>query len=109
MSTAAKRAPRSVNDLEPADRDRLERAHRRLRAATESYEPFRGGELAPSQDAPVQDAVVMALAQAEVQDAENALWQLREELLGWARPAWAPNATLIADWFSDEDRIYDEA
>ena len=109
MSTTAKRAPRSVNDLAPEDRDRLERAQKRLREATDKYEPFRGGELTPDQDVPVHDAKAMAVAQAEVQDAENALWQLREELLGWARPAWAPNAALVADWFSDEDRIYDKA
>lgn len=109
MSTAAKRAPRSVNDLAPADRDRLERAHRRLREATDKYEPFRGGELTPGKDVSVHDATAMAVAQVEVQDAENSLWQLREELLGWARPAWAPNAALVADWFSDEDRIYDKA
>jgi hypothetical protein len=109
MSTAAKRAPRSVDDLTPADRARLEQAHQRLREATKSYEPFRGGKLVPGEEVPVHDAVAVAGAQAEVQDAENALWRLREELLGWARPAWAPNATLVADWFSDEDRIYDDA
>ena len=109
MSTAAKRAPRSVEDLPPADRDRLERALHRLREAVESYDPFHGGALAPGHDATVHDAAAMAAAQAEVQEAEHALWQLREELLGWARPAWAPNATLVDDWFSDEDRIYDEA
>jgi len=108
MSTAAKRAPRSVDDLRPADRERLERAHRRLREATDAYEPFLGGELEPGQTSPVHDAREMAAAQAEVQNAESAIWQLREELLGWARPAWAPSASLVADWFSDEDRIYDE-
>jgi hypothetical protein len=109
MSTAAKRAPRSVDELTPADRARLEGAHRRLREATESYEQFRGRALVPGEDVPVHDAAAMAAAQAEVQNAENALWQLREDLLGWARPAWAPNATLVADWFSDEDHIYDDA
>ncbi|HZJ27581.1 MAG TPA: hypothetical protein VFF40_11330 [Acidimicrobiia bacterium] len=109
MTTAARRPPRSVDDLEPADRDRLARAHKRLREATDTYEPFHGGEITPNQDAPVHEVLAMAAAQAEVQDAEDALWRLREELLGWARPAWAPNAALVADWFSDEDRIYDEA
>ena len=109
MSTAAKRAPRSVDDLEPADRDRVEQAYRRLREVTDSYEVLRGGGLAAAQDAPVHNAAAIAAAQVAVQDAENALWQLREELLAWARPAWALNATLVADWFSDEDRIYDEA
>jgi len=50
----------------------------------------------------------MAQAYAEVDTAEAALWQLREELLGWPRPAWAPRASLVADWFSDEDRVYDD-
>jgi len=108
VSTTAQRAPLSVDDLGAADRDRLERAYRRLREATESYEPFHGGGLVPNPGAPVPDAGAMVAAPAEVQDAENALWQLREELPGWARPAWAPNAGLVADWFSDEDRIYDQ-
>lgn len=108
MSTAAKRAPRSVDDLRPADRERLERAHRRLREAADAYQPFLGGQLEPGQASRAPDAREMAAAQAEVQNAEAALWALREELLGWARPAWAPSASLVADWFSDEDRIYDE-
>jgi hypothetical protein len=33
---------------------------------------------------------------------------MREQLLGWARPSWAPAATLVSGWFSDEDAVYDE-
>src|SRR5680860_1893833 len=84
MTTAARRPPRSVDDLEPADRDRLARAHKRLREATDTYEPFHGGEITPNQDAPVHEVLAMAAAQAEVQDAEDALWRLREELLAQA-------------------------
>ena len=36
------------------------------------------------------------------------LWQLREQLLGWARPPWAPRASLVGDWYSDEDADYDQ-
>jgi len=50
----------------------------------------------------------MARAQAEIERAEAELWRLREEFLGWARPARAPAAALVSDWFSDEDRIYDD-
>jgi len=51
----------------------------------------------------------MAVAQAEVQAAEDNLWQLRAELLGWERPPWAPRATQVTAWMSDEDQIYDES
>lgn len=91
MSAFDRRPPRSVDSLEPGERERLERAHRRLRQTVEDDGPLH------------RDA-----ARSEIRDAESALWQIRGELLGWARPAWAPNATLVADWFSDEDRIYDE-
>ena len=109
MSTAAERAPRSIEDLAPADRDRLKAAHARLRDATRGYERFLGTEFAPGEAVPVHGAREMAAAQLEVQRAEDDLWHLRKELLGWARPSWAPKATLVSDWFSDEDQIYDNA
>lgn len=108
MGTVAKRAPRSLDDLAPVERERLVKAHRRLKKATKSYEPFLGGALSPMRDISAHEMAPVAAAQMEVQQAEDALWQLREELLGWARPSWAPRATLVADWFSDEDRIYDD-
>jgi hypothetical protein len=46
-------------------------------------------------------------AQEWVEAAEERLWQLREGLLGWARPPWAPRASLVSDWFSEEDADYD--
>jgi len=108
MSMAASGAPRPITDLSLSERDRLERAHQRLRGAVEAYEQFRGGPLEPGQDVPVHDADAMAAAQAEIQAAEEDLWRLREELLGWSRPAWAPPASLVSDWFSEEDRVYDD-
>lgn len=109
MSTAAERAPRSLGDLRPADRARLEAAHQRLRDAIQSYEHFLGHELSADEEVPVHDVHEVAKAQREVEHAEDELWRARSELLGWSRPAWAPRASLIADWFSDEDRIYDDA
>jgi len=82
----------ALDGLEPGERERLERAHRRLRQAVEDDWLSGGGDATRS----------------EIRDAEVALWRIRGELLGWARPAWAPNATLVADWFSNEDRIYDD-
>ena len=100
---------RSERDLHPSDRQRLTVADQRLRQAVKAYEPFLGRELGPDGDPVAHDFEQMARAQAEVEEAERELWCLREELLGWPRPSWAPPATLVADWFSDEDRVYDEA
>lgn len=109
MSTAAERAPRAMSELGTDDQDRLMRAHERLRKAIDSYDKYLGGPLAPGQDVAVHDAREMAAAQIEIQAAEDELWRLREELLGWARPASAARAELVADWFSDEDRVYDDS
>ena len=49
----------------------------------------------------------MAAAQARIDAAEQGLWHAREELLRWKRPSWAQRAADVADWFSDEDRVYD--
>jgi hypothetical protein len=43
-----------------------------------------------------------------IEGAERELWRLRGELFRWTRPAWAPSASLVADWFSEEDRVYDK-
>lgn len=99
---------RSEDQLNPADRQRLEDAHARLRAAIAAYEEFLGGRLAPGEEVPTQEGNRVAQAQAEVEEAEQELWELREQLLGWKRPAWAPRATLVADWFSEEDAAYDD-
>jgi hypothetical protein len=98
---------RAFEDLEPEDQARLEAAHRALRDAVEAYQRFVGPELKPGQDVPVHDIKEMAKAQEAVQTSEARLWALREELLGWSRPSWAPPATLVADWFEDDD-LYDD-
>jgi hypothetical protein len=108
VATAPDHAPRSVAELVPEQRQRLERAHRRLREAVEAYEQYLGGPLEPGREVPVQDAGAVAKAQAAVDEAEAELWRVREELLGWTRPPWAPAAALVPDWFSDEDRVYDD-
>jgi hypothetical protein len=105
VSDAARRYER---DLSPADRARLEAAHRDLRDAVAAYERFLGGPIDPGEPVQVHDAGEMKSAQEAVEAAEDRLWQLREELLGWARPSWAPGAALTSDWFSDEDSVYDD-
>ena len=79
-----------------------------LRDAVAAYERFVGGALEPGQPVAVHDAEVVKAAQAAIEAAEDRLWQLREELLGWARPSWAPSAALTSDWFSEEDSVYDD-
>ena len=105
MSDAASRTER---DLSAEDRARLETAYLGLRDAVAAYESFVGGALESGQSVSVHDAEVVKAAQAAVEAAEDRLWQLREELLGWARPSWAPSAALTSDWFSEEDSVYDD-
>ncbi len=99
---------RSNAELSDDERRRLEEAHRRLRDAVAAYEPFLARELKHGEPVPVHNADDMGRAQAAIEQAEQELWRLREELLGWTRPSWAPDAALVADWFSDEDEAYDE-
>jgi len=105
MSDAARRWERELSE---GDRSRLETAHHDLRQAIAAYEPFIGGPLEADQAIPVHDAAEMRAAQEAVEAAEDRLWRLREELLGWVRPPWAPSAALTADWFSVEDAVYDD-
>ena len=100
--------PHREHVLSEEDRTRLESAHRALREAVAANERSVGEPLQPGQPAPVTNAEEMRAAQEAIEAAENRLWQLREELLGWTRPSWAPNASFTADWFSDEDTIYDD-
>lgn len=100
--------PARSDQLSPEGRNRLADAHRQLRDAVAAYEPYLGRELKPGEPIPIQNARVLAEAQAAVEAAESELWRLREELLGWARPPWAPGAAQVADWFSEEDAIYDD-
>ncbi|MGH9243334.1 MAG: hypothetical protein ACRD29_03260 [Acidimicrobiales bacterium] len=101
-------SPRPEVELGPDDRQRLVEADQRLREAVKAYEPFAGRDAKPGQAAPEHDLEALADAQAAVEAAEDELWRLRDELLGWARPPWAPRAALVADWFSDEDAVYDD-
>jgi hypothetical protein len=105
VTDAAHRSERALSD---SDRARLEVAHRELADAVKAYEVFLGGALQPGQPVPVHNAEEMRAAQEAVEAAEDHLWQLREELLGWVRPPWAPSAALTSDWFSDEDAVYDD-
>jgi hypothetical protein len=99
---------RSEPELSPEDEERLREAHRRLREAVAAYEAFLGRELKPGEPVPVHQVGRTAEAQVTVEEAERELWRLREDLLGWVRPPWAPGAAHVADWFSDEDAIYDD-
>ena len=99
---------RTEEQLTAGERQKLDDADRRLLAAVVAYEPFIGRELQPTGPVPVHDLTAIAKAQAEVEAAEQELWRLREGLLGWVRPSWAPSATLVTDWFSSDDEVYDE-
>jgi len=90
------------------ERHSLEAAHAGLRAAVEAYEAFLGKELRPGEDVPVVKASELQAAQERVEVAERRLWELRERLLGWTRPPWAPPATLVSDWILEEDPGYDD-
>jgi hypothetical protein len=98
----------SEDQITSGQQRRLNDAYGRLRAAVADNESFVGQELKPGKSEPVHNLEARARAQAEVEGAERELWRLREEFLGWVRPSWAPGATLVADWFSDEDSIYDD-
>jgi hypothetical protein len=109
MALVSATPTRSEGELTEDERARLENARRRLREAVRAYDQFIARPLKMGQPLPAHDFDKVALAQAEVETAERELWQVREEVLHWPRPAWAPGATLVADWFSDEDAVYDEA
>jgi hypothetical protein len=99
---------RSEQELNADERHLLVEAHAELRSAVTEYEPYLGTTLRAGESVPVVNFDAMAKAQARVDAAEDRLWELRERLLGWARPSWAPRASLVSDWFSDEDAEYDE-
>ncbi len=101
-------AHRSVSDLSDEERARLEAAHRELREAVAVYDDHLGREVDAAKPVPTAERSKLHDAQRAIERAEERLWSAREELLGWARPHWAPGAALTADWFSDEDAIYDD-
>lgn len=106
VSVAA--SSRSEDDLTEAERRELEDVHKELRAAVSAYEAFLGTELRPGEPVVAANGTDVLEAQERVEAAEKHLWQLRERLLGWSRPPWAPPASLVADWFSTDDAIYDQ-
>jgi hypothetical protein len=101
-------AHRSDRELTDDQRSRLVAAHDALRDAVATYERCGGQILVPGRQIHALDAAALGEAQQAIRVAEDRLWQLREELLGWTRPPWAPSAALVTDWFSDEDTIYDD-
>lgn len=105
MSEPAHRTEQNLTDEE---RSRLDAAHRALDDAVAAYARFEGAVLESGRQIPVANADEVRSALEAVELAEDRLWQLREEVLGWTRPPWAPRAALVADWFSDEDTIYDD-
>ncbi len=98
---------RSEADLTVEEQKQLAAAHVDLRAAVAAYEEFLGSKRRPEVAVPVAAVDRLRKAQERVERAEERLWELREQLLGWHRPAWAPSASLVSDWFSDEDADYD--
>ena len=109
MGSVSAAPTRSESELTEEERARLETANRRLHEAVQAYEQFLGRPLKPGEPLPVHDFEEVARAVAEVELAERELWRVREEVLNWPRPPWAPSATHVADWFSPEDAVYDEA
>ena len=99
--------PTREGDLTAEERLLLEGAHRRLRDAVAAYQTLTAVALEAGAAVPAQDPRAVAAAQAEVEEAERELWKLRARVLGWVRPSWAPSAVFEADWFSDEDAVYD--
>jgi hypothetical protein len=67
-----------------------------------------GKELQSGVDVSIVGADEMQAAQERVEVAERRLWEMREQLLGWSRPSWAPSATLVSDWILEEDPGYDD-
>ncbi|CAN5318911.1 hypothetical protein BH20ACT3_BH20ACT3_04230 [soil metagenome] len=96
------------HDVSAAGRTRLEAAQHDLVVAVEAYERSCAVPLGPGTTMSALDARQLERLQDAVASAEDRLWRLREELLGWSRPSWAPSAALVADWFSDADTIYDD-
>ena len=101
-------ASRSESDLTPNEHRALADAHAELRAAVSNYEQYLGRELKPGAPIPVVNGRELSEAQKRIEEAEENLWKLRERFLGWSRPASTPRASLVSDWFSDEDAEYDQ-
>jgi hypothetical protein len=95
---------RSIDNLSASERGKLSTAQQRLTQAVKNYARFeRRAPLRAGEEAPSHDFEEMLAAQKEVREAEADLWKLRETLLGWHRPTWAPAATQVSDWFLEEE------
>lgn len=105
MSTNA--PEHAIDNLSDDDRSLLVAAHERLNRAVEQYQPFLDRRRLKNGEIQGHPRAAILRAQQAVADAEANLWQLREQLLGWRRPSSGFNATWAADWFSPEDRVYD--
>jgi hypothetical protein len=105
----------SIDDLPPDDRIHLDHAYRALRDAALTFEQCAdrdeqcadGDVVATAPGSSATPSALRRLQQA-VDDAEDRYWRVREELFGQRRPVWAPRASLVAAWFSDEDALYDD-
>lgn len=95
-------------ELTGAERQLLEEAHAELRKAATAYDQYVAALLRPGETPTPIPRGELAAAQRRIELAENRLWQLRERLLGWERPPWAPPASEVTDWFSPEDAVYDQ-
>ena len=101
-------ASHSESELTPEERRSLAAAHTELRDAVKNYEQYLGGELKPGTPIPVVRANELRDAQKRIEVSEENLWKLRERYFGWSRPASTPGASLVTDWFSEEDADYDQ-
>ena len=79
-----------------------------LQAAVADYDRYVATEPLGMKDVVPIPIEELACSHRRVTEAEAELWRLREELLGWSRPMSLPGAASVADWFSEEDKIYDE-
>lgn len=80
-----------------------------MRSAVAGYLQLTDVGLRSGQDAASHPMHEIAGAQQAIERPEHDLWTLREELLGWRRSPSVPRATFVADWFCEEDAVYDEA
>ncbi len=89
-------------------RKALESADRRLFECIAAYELVTAPGQGQATSVPRHESDQIARAQAAVETAEGEAWRLREELLGWSKPGWVPGAAFLADWFSEDDAVYDD-
>lgn len=99
MSIGAKR---THEELTPDEVEQLRRARTRLLEAAREADEFRGKELQPGKDPEPKNLDEMARAYAAVDNAERDVWELRERLMGWSRPASSISARESIDWLLED-------